>query len=129
MSIQNPYVQPTLDRINFRSIRFYDLTVAAQCNDPVQIYIVFNSALAGATFDWTAVDGQLYQSSIAGGTVDVANTTPVVSLVTGTTGSGAQYDLYNYNLFCPPGYHMSLVAYSTAVIQKLAIAGTWAALG
>lgn len=129
MSVQNPYVNQ-LNKINFRTLRFYDLTVAVQCNDPVEFYIVLNADLTnGSIFDWQRVDGQLYTQSTATGAVDFANNTPVAALISGSTGSGAQFDLRTYHLIVPPGDRMSLVAYSTATLQKVTIAGTWGLIG
>lgn len=124
LSIQNPFVADN-NLLNFRSITFLDLTAAVQANDPVELYIVFNPALVGGTFNWTQVPNRLYQQSTATGTIDIVNNTPLAALVAGISGSGTQFDLTDYRVVLPPGYHMSLVAYSQASIQKLTAGGTW----
>ena len=126
MSIQNPFTQSNY-LLNFRSIRFLNLTSAVQANDPVELYVVFNAPLIGGTFDWTSVDERLYQQSLAEGTMDLSTNTPIAAFVAGVTGAGASYPLEEYNIVLPPGYHMSLVAHSTSALQKISISGTWLA--
>lgn len=129
MSIQNPYVDPASYKLNFRSIEFLDLTASVQCNDPVQIFIYFNQPKdTGYNFNFTSVTGRTYQADITDGKLDVTQDTPVVALVVGINGS-AQFNLQDYHLSLPPGAHMSLVAYSTATLQKVTIAGVWRTMG
>lgn len=134
MSIQNPYVNHNNNRLNLRSIRFMDLSVAAQSTDPVEIYIFFNQNLAtGNYFNWASVSGidglKRYQESRTDAPFDVTADAPIIAFTSGLTGSGQQYDLLPYNLILPPGTHMSLVAKSTNSMSKLAIAGTWGDIG
>lgn len=128
MSIQNPYVNQAY-KLNFRTIRFLDLTVAAQVNDPIELYIVYNAGITGNSFNWQEVPDRLYSASFTTGTINIANETPVVALIVGLSGAQSQFNLADYHLIIPPGDHMSLVAYSTASIQKIAVAGTWATIG
>lgn len=127
MSIQNPYVNN--NKINVRSIRFMDLTVAAQCNDPVEIYIYANQPLVSGTYNFQSFDNTPYQGDITKAEFDTSLDTPVAAMITGITGGGQQFNLAPYNLLLPPGEHMSLVVRSTAAIQKISIAGTWAIIG
>ena len=131
MSIQNPYVADSDNwRINFRHIKFLDLTVAGQVNDPVELYIFYEGQLAnGAVFDYNSFPNRLYQASTTNATFNASTDTPVCALVLGLSGSQAQFDLKDYNLVLPPGAQMSLVAYSTASIQKLTIGGVWGSIG
>ena len=130
MSIQNPYINEQW-KLNLRSVLFEDLSVAVQCNDPVEVSIYFNQPLAaGNVFEWVSDRGQaVYQASTVKAEMDVSGDTPVISFTVGTTGAGLNVDLKKYNLLLPPGTHMSLVAYSTAAIQKITISGSWAMVG
>ena len=134
MSIQNPYVNHENNKLNLRSIRIMDLTVATQSTDPVQFYIFFNQNLAsGNYFDWasvTGVDGiKRYQESRTAAPFDVTGDAPIIALTSGLTGSGSQFNLLPYNLIVPPGTHISLVAFSTNSMSKVTIAGTWGDIG
>ena len=129
MSIQNPYVDPLTYKLNFRSIEFLDLVASVQCNDPVQIYIYFDQPKAtGYNFSFNAVTGKSYQADITDGVFNISGDTPVVSFVVGINGT-QQFDLTNYHLVAPPGTHMSLVAYSTASINKITMSGVWRTMG
>lgn len=131
MSIQNPYLNVTDDlKLNFRSIRFMDMTIAAQCNDPVVVHIYFNQPLAGTSvYNFQTYPNVNYQGDTTKAAMDVTQDSPVLSVVVGSTGSNTQFNLIPYNLLLTPGTHMSLVAYSTAAIQKISIAGTWGFIG
>jgi len=130
MSVQNPFihVRDTDYFINYRMIRFMDLTVAAQTNDPIELYIYFNQPISSGNFNFVG-SGRLYQADTELKTMDVSGDTPVIALVTGITGSTQQFDLNDYNLLLPPGTHMSLVARCSGNISRLAIAGTWGTVG
>lgn len=129
MSIQNPFVDTDSYKLNFRTIEFLDLTASVQCNDPVQIFIYFNQPKAnGYNFNFNAVTGRKYQADITDGVFNATSDTPVASFIVGINGT-SQFDLQDYHLSLPPGAHMSLVAYSTASINKVTIAGVWRTLG
>lgn len=128
MSIQNPYVN-TDNKLNFRMIKFMDLTVATQANDPVEIYIYFDTELVGQVLDFQSYTDRLHQASFTTGAINTAADTPVISTVVGISGSNAQIDLLPYNLTLPPGAHMSLVARSDSTIQKIAVGGIWGTIG
>ncbi len=129
MSIQNPFVTEN-DKINYRSIRFLDLTVAVQCNDPVELYIFFNGQpVAPAVFNFISYPDRLYSADVTKKEFDHTLDTPVTALIAGITGSNSQFDLRPYNLVLPPGAHMSLVAYSTNSLNKVTIGGTWSQIG
>ena len=134
MSIQNPYVNHNNDKLNLRSIRIMDLTVATQGNDPVSFYIFFNQDLAaGSYFNWASVTGidgiKRYQESRTTAQFDITGDAPIIALSSGITGSGQQFNLLPYNLIVPPGAHISLVATSTNSISKATIAGVWGDIG
>jgi hypothetical protein len=129
MSIQNPYTTEN-DKINYRSIRFLDLTVAVQANDPVEFYIFYNGQpVAPAVFNFISYPDRLYSADVTKKVFNHTLDTPVIALIAGITGSNSQFDLRPYNLVLPPGAHMSLVAYSTASLQKVTIGGTWSHIG
>jgi hypothetical protein len=129
MSIQNPYVDPDTYKLNFRSIEFLDLVASVQCNDPVQIFIYFNQPKAtGYNFNFTPVTGRSYQADLTNGVFNVALDSPVVSVIVGINGT-LQFELKDYHLIAQPGTHMSLVAYSTASINKVTISGVWRTMG
>ena len=129
MSIQNPYTTDN-DKINYRSIRFLDLTVAVQSNDPVELYIFYNGQpVAPAVFNFVSYPNRLYSADVTKKVFDHTLDTPLCALIAGITGSNSQFDLRPYNLVLPPGAHMSLVAYSTASLQKVTIGGTWSQVG
>ena len=131
MSVQNPFVhrRDTDYFINYRMIRFLDLTVAGQVNDPVEIYIYFNQPISGGNFNFVGYFDRIYQGDTELKVMDVSADTPVVALTLGNTGASSRFDLSGYNLLLPPGTHMSLVAKSAGNMSRLAIAGTWATVG
>ena len=130
MSIQNPFVNSNTDKINFRNIRFLDLTVAVQCNDPVEFYIFFDGQpTSPEVMNFTSYPNRLYSADLIKKVFNHTLDTPVCALIAGITGSNSQFDLRPYNLVLPPGSHMSLVAYSTNSMNKVTIGGTWSTIG
>ena len=129
MSIQNPYVDPTTGKLNFRSVEFLDLVASVQGADPVQLYIMFDQPkAAGYHYDFNAVTGRVYQADITDGIFDMTGDTPIVAMTVGINGT-SQFDLRDYQCVCPPGSHMSLVAFSTQSMNKVTMSGTWRTIG
>ena len=129
MSVQNPFTTAN-DKINYRSIRFLDLTVAVQCNDPVELYIFYNGQpVSPAVFNFVSYPNRLYSADVTKKVFNHTLDTPVAALIAGITGSNSQFDLRPYNLVLPPGTHMSLIAYSTNSMNKVTIGGTWSQVG
>jgi hypothetical protein len=122
MSIQNPYVYN--GAINTKELKLEDLSVAAQCNDPSEVLIFFDTPLLTGTEDFQTRDTQPVTLSTTSGTIS-ANSFPIITFIAGTTGSVTQYDLEPYRVVVPPGSIVTVGIRSTAAINKVAAAITW----
>ena len=123
LSIQNPYVHN--NQINTLQCHVLDMTVSLQCNDPSQILVYMDNALATGIHDFVSQDGKPISYCVNSAATFAATDNPITSFVVGNTGSTTQFDLSNYRINLPPGSKLSIAVISTGAINKASVGLTW----
>lgn len=112
------------DKINLKKVKLKTLDIAAQSNDPIQIYMVLN-ATKSVTNTWNAVSqysGVL--KDVSTGLYTLANE-HIASQFVISSGGSSQIDLDKLEVVIPPGNTLSVICSSGQSIQSIATAITW----
>ena len=127
MTIQNPYVRGSV--LNKSQLVMQDLTVSAQGNDPMIIYIVKNAAAVNDPLEFQLIPGHgnpywfaQYSVTSTYTSLGSENINNVQTL--GINGS-SQFDLLKYNLTLAPGDTFSVFITSTNAITRTSVGATW----
>ena len=123
-SMKNPLVYN--GSLNTKEIVIQDVSIATQGNDPVQVYVFFNAALATGNHIYNRLPEAAAVISTETGTINLANYTAVASFIVGLNGS-QQYDLTPYRIVIPAGQTVTLAVRSGQSISQLSAAMVWLA--
>ena len=127
MTIQNPYVRSGV--LNKSQLVMQDMTVSAQGQDPMIIYIVKNAAAVNDPLEFNAIPGHgnpywFAQYSVTS-TYTALGSENINNVQTLGINGSSQFDLMRFNLTCAPGDTFSVFITSSSQINRTSVGVTW----
>ena len=122
MAIKNASIYQ--GKINLRKVKVKNISIAAQSNDPIRIFLVLN-ATKSTSFSWNST--ALYSGVLndkTDGTYNIPNEHVLAEYVV-AAGQGIQIDLVPIDLTIPPGNWLSIITQSGQLIQTISVTANW----
>lgn len=110
--------------INAKEAIVKSLSVSVQSNDPVQVFLFFESTSFSTQHEYYAIPTCNQLHSETTGTFNLAVDTPIYSGLCGINGT-VNIDLSSYRITIPPGSWLSIAIRGTATVTASAAALVW----
>lgn len=112
------------NKINLRKVKLKRLDIAAQSNDPIQVYMILNGTKSvKQTYD-TVANYSCIVKDVAAGTYTLANEHVLAQFVV-PAGGNVAINLGELEITIPPGSYIDICVDSGQTIQSIAAAITW----
>jgi hypothetical protein len=112
------------DKINLKNVKLKTLDIAAQGNDPIQIYLVLNATKSVTNTYNLVAEYSSVLKDVSPGTYTLANEHVASQFVIAANGA-SQIDLDKLEVVIPPGSTISIICSSSQSIQSIATSITW----